>query len=78
MEKVSVRELRNEGGQVLARVARGESLMVTMDGRPVAELRPLPAPRRSASELVRRRRALPRVDPRRLRADVDRLLDGSL
>jgi hypothetical protein len=49
-----------------------------MDGRPVAELRPLPAPRRSAVELVRRRRALPRVDVRRLRADIDRLLDASL
>ena len=78
MEKVSVRELRNEGGRVLERVARGQSLMVTMDGRPVAELRPLPAPRRSASELVRRRRELPRVDSKRLRVDLDRLLEGSL
>jgi prevent-host-death family protein len=78
MATVSVRELRNEGGQVLERVARGETLTVTIDGRPVAELRPLPAPRRSAVELVRRRRALPRVDVRRLRADIDRLLDASL
>ena len=78
MEKVSVRELRNEGGKVLERVAGGESLIVTMDGRPVAELRPLPTPRRSASELVRRRRELPRADPKRLRVDLDRLLEGSL
>ena len=78
MDKVSVRELRNEGGQVLERVVRGESLTVTMDGRPVAELRPLPAPRRSATELVRRRRALPKVDPRRLRTDINHLLDPKL
>jgi len=78
MATVSVRALRNEGGQVLERVARGESLTVTMDGRPVAELRPLPLPRRSAAELIRRRRNLPPVDARRLRADLDRLLDASL
>lgn len=78
MATVSVRALRNEGGQVLERVARGESLTVTMDGRPVAELRPLPLPRRSVSELIRRRQHLPTVDPRRLREDLDRLLDASL
>lgn len=78
MATVSVRALRNEGGQVLERVARGESLTVTMDGRPIAELRPLPLPRRSAAELIRRRRHLPSVDARHLRADLDRLLDASL
>ena len=46
VEVVTVRDLRNRGGEVLDRVERGESVIVTRDGRPVAKLRPLP--RRSA------------------------------
>ena len=75
MTTVSVRSLRNEGGQVLERVVRGESLTVTLDGRPVAELRPLPGVRRTAIELIRRRRTLPAVDAERLREELDQLLD---
>ena len=41
MDNVSVRELRNNGGRVLQRVANGETLTVTMDGQPIAELRPV-------------------------------------
>ena len=73
--EVTVRDLRNRGGQVLERVLAGERLVVTRAGRPVAELRPLPTPSLSAGELVRRRRHLPDVDPSRLRDDVDRLVD---
>lgn len=75
---VSVRDLRNRGGDVLARVQRGETLTVTSDGTPVAELRPLPRRSRSATELVARRRTLPRVDPEALRAEVDSILDQTL
>ncbi|MFH5878813.1 type II toxin-antitoxin system Phd/YefM family antitoxin [Arthrobacter sp. NA-172] len=32
MRTVTVRELRNQGGEVLERVARGEMLIVTRDG----------------------------------------------
>jgi prevent-host-death family protein len=39
METVSVRELRNHGGEVLDRVARGAAVVVTRDGAEVAELR---------------------------------------
>jgi prevent-host-death family protein len=78
VEVVTVRDLRNRGGEVLDRVERGESVIVTRDGRPVAELRPLP--RRSARtvELIERRRRLPRVDPVALRRDIDTVLDPSL
>lgn len=75
---VSVRDLRNRGGEVLGRVQRGESLTVTSDGTPIAELRPLPRRSRSAVELVARRRSLPPVDPNALRDDVDAVLDQSL
>jgi prevent-host-death family protein len=78
MAEVTVRELRNDGGRVLDRVERGESLTVTRDGHPVAELRPLSRrPLRAAALLSRWRRLAP-VDPVQLRADIDATLDVSL
>ena len=78
MSEVTVRELRNDGGRVLDRVARGEALTVTRDGQPVAELRPLPRAPMRASTLLRRWRRLPILDAAALRADIDRVLDSSL
>jgi prevent-host-death family protein len=78
MENVTVRDLRNNGGRVLERVANGESLTVTLDGRPIAELRPLPGRALAAATLLARWRRLPAVDPVVLRADIDRTLDTSL
>ena len=75
---VTVRDLRNNGGRVLERVANGESLTVTLDGRPVAELRPLPGRAVPAATLLARWRRLPHVDRDALRADLDRTLDASL
>jgi prevent-host-death family protein len=77
MTRVTIRELRNQGGEIVDRAARGERITVTRSGRPVAELRPL-RPALSAEALVSRRRRLPSVDPVALRADLDRLLDSSL
>ncbi len=39
--EVAVRDLRNHTTRVLRRVERGERLRVTVNGRPVAEMRPL-------------------------------------
>ena len=78
MDHISVRELRNHGGRVLQRVADGETLMVTMDGQPIAELRPVPGRALPTAALLARWRHLPAVDARQLRADVDRVLDASL
>ena len=78
MTSVSVRDLRNNGGRVLERVANGESLTVTLDGRPIAELRPVRGRALSASALLTRWRRLPRVDPIQLRTDLDRVLDTAL
>jgi len=78
METVTVRELRNHGGEVLDRVARGESLVVTRDGAEVAELVPRRRPAKTTADLIAARRTLPRMDLGRLRADVDRILDASL
>jgi prevent-host-death family protein len=78
MGEVSIRELRNHGGEVVGRVEAGEHLVITRDGRPVAELRPLRASALSAEVLLRRWRRLPSVDSRRLRADLDATLDATL
>ena len=78
MDNISVRELRNNGGRVLQRVAGGETLTVTMDGHPIAELRPIPGHGLTAATLLERWRRLPPVDAQRLRADLDRVLNASL
>lgn len=41
MGVISHREMRNNSAEVLRRVAAGESLIVTNNGRPVAELSPV-------------------------------------
>jgi prevent-host-death family protein len=76
--EVTIRELRNHGGDVVDRVAAGERLVVTRDGRPVAELRPLRPRGASAAVLLARWRRLPSVDGAALRDDLDATLDHRL
>ena len=78
MSNVTIRELRNHGGEVVDRAARGEQITITRAGKAVAELRPAAAPALAAATLLARWRTLPAVDPARLRADVDELLDAEL
>jgi prevent-host-death family protein len=78
METVTIRELRNHGGEVVGRVEAGARAIVTRDGRPVAELRPLRSRGVNAVALVERWRRLPAVDPDLLRRDVDAVIDPSL
>jgi antitoxin (DNA-binding transcriptional repressor) of toxin-antitoxin stability system len=78
MAKVSIRELRNHGGDVVDRAARGEPITITRSGRAVAELRAVSQPPLSAEALLSRWRRLPTVNAVALRADIDELLDASL
>ena len=77
MTDVSIRDLRNHGGDVVDRAARGERITITRSGTPVAELRALRPPL-SAEALLGRWNRLPAVDPVALRADVDQLIDPGL
>lgn len=77
MANVTIRELRNQGGQVVDRAARGERITITRSGRPVAELVPLRAPL-TADALLERWRRLPAVDPVALREDIDGFLPMDL
>lgn len=78
MASVNIRQLRNHGGDVVDRAARGEKITITRAGQPVAELLPLPHPPLSAQTLLTRWRRLPAVDPVALRADVDEIMDAGL
>jgi prevent-host-death family protein len=78
METVTIRELRNHGGDVVDRVEAGERVTVTRDGRPVAELRPLRSRGILAVTLLERWRRLPAVEADALRRDIDAALDQSL
>lgn len=73
---ISQRELRNDSSAVLREVQAGHVLIVTRNGVPIAELRPVPArrfvPRAVIADAARR---APRVDATRLRADLDAVVD---
>jgi antitoxin (DNA-binding transcriptional repressor) of toxin-antitoxin stability system len=75
---VSIRDLRNHGGDVVDRAARGETITVTRAGKPVAELRAVPPRAISAESLLSRWHRLPAIDPEALRSDIDELLDSGL
>lgn len=78
MDEVTIRDLRNHGGDVVNRVERGETVIVTRAGVPVGELRPLPRPRLTADSLLLRWRHVPTIDPAAFRADLDAVLDPTL
>lgn len=78
MVNVTIRELRNKGGDVVDRVARGEQITITRAGKPVASLRPIDADTLPADVLLSRWQQLPSVDPDGLRADIDEVLDAGL
>jgi prevent-host-death family protein len=75
MKSVTIRELRNHGGAVVDRVETGEHLIVTRDGRAVAELRPVRSRGVPAVTLLERWRRLPTVDAGRLRRQIDALIE---
>ncbi len=75
---MSLRDLRNHGGDVVARVRAGETVTVTHAGLPVARITPVPPPPRSREALDAAWRRLPQVDPAALRRDVDAVIDQRL
>jgi prevent-host-death family protein len=64
MSDVASRELRNNTRAVLARVEAGESVTITVDGRPVATLEPIGRrSRRMTREAFARMLARAQADP---------------
>ncbi len=75
---IAQRELRNDNAKVIEAVAAGETFIVTRNGEPVAELRPITARRRtfvSREEIDEMAAAGVRIDHRRFREDLDAAFD---
>jgi len=78
MAEISIRELRNHGGDVVDRAAHGEHITITHAGKPVAELSPVARPGLTAEALLARWASLPALDPQSLKSDIDTVLDPGL
>ncbi len=50
MERVGIRALKQNASAVVARAAAGEAIVITDNGRPVAQIMPLPTDRLAALE----------------------------
>lgn len=63
MDRIGVRELRQNASRYLARVASGETLEVTDRGRPVARLTPVSASADAWEQMIADGRIRPPDDP---------------
>ncbi len=78
---IAQRELRNDNAKVIDAVAAGETFVVTRNGVPVAELRPIQQTRRTfvpSAELLVLAATGPRINRKQFRADLDRVANQSL
>ncbi|MGB2923212.1 MAG: type II toxin-antitoxin system prevent-host-death family antitoxin [Mycobacterium sp.] len=75
------RDLRNENAKVIDAVAAGETFVVTRNGEPVAELRPIRPGRRTfigRDEVEDLARGAVRIDHQRFREDLDTMIDQGI
>ena len=76
--EISQRELRNESGEIMRRLDKGETFVVTRNGTPVGELAPLRRHRFVTAEAARALfQGAPAVDLAKLRADLDEVASQS-
>ncbi|MGQ0838079.1 type II toxin-antitoxin system Phd/YefM family antitoxin [Actinokineospora sp.] len=76
---ITQRELRNDSAAILRAVENGESFVLTRNGTPIAEVRPIR--RRTfvpVEELMAMAAHLPKVDFAQFRADLDAHVDPYL
>lgn len=74
--EITQRELRNESGEIMRALDRGETFVVTRNGVAVGELTPLRQRQFVAAEAaVAVFAGAPAIDLERFRADVDAVLD---
>lgn len=73
---ITQRELRNQSGDVMRALDRGERFVVTRNGTAVGELTPVaPSPFVSREDVLRAFAGAPAIDAEAFRADVDAGLD---
>ena len=76
LTELTQRELRNNSGAIMRALDRGESFVITRNGVPVGELRPIERRRLVAAETVTAMFATaPPVDGERFRGDVHQWTD---
>jgi prevent-host-death family protein len=76
MKKLTQRELRNNSGEVMRALEGGEDFVVTRNGTPIGELRPLRRPQFvSAKQVIAAFAHAPRIDYEQFRADIDKYAD---
>lgn len=78
MADVSIRDLRQRAGEIVDLASSGEDVTITRDGKPVAQLFPIPGAALTASTLLERWRGLPPVDPAAWRADMNAAIDSAI
>ncbi|MDE0196515.1 MAG: hypothetical protein OXP08_13290 [bacterium] len=79
MTELTQRRLRNESGEIMRALDRGESFVVTRNGVPIGELLPIRQRRYvPADEVVEMFVGGSPLDYEQFRADVDAILDQSI
>ena len=73
---ITQRELRNQSAAVLREVEAGRTIVVTRNGTPIGELRPIQrhrfVPRAAIADAAA---SAPRIDATRFRADLDAVIN---
>lgn len=73
---ITQRQLRNESGEIMRALDRGEDFVVTRNGVPVGELRPLDRRRFvSCAHVLAAFASAPSISPERFRVDLDSVID---
>ena len=72
---ISQRDLRNNSGEIMRALDRGQEFIITRNGVPVGELRPARRAFVGRAALAVALSGAPPIDAQRFRDDVDALLD---
>jgi prevent-host-death family protein len=76
---ITQRELRNESGEIMRALDRGETFIVTRNGVPVGELTPVRRQRFVSTDAVLAAfRSAPAIDAGRFRQDVDAFVNQQI
>ncbi|MGH7687136.1 MAG: type II toxin-antitoxin system Phd/YefM family antitoxin [Candidatus Dormibacteria bacterium] len=78
---IAQRDLRNHNAEIIDAVSRGDSFIVTRNGEPVAELRPILGARHRIvprADIIAAFAGAPRIDARQLRANLAGVVDQNI